>query len=97
MGYRISKLAIKDLEEIWLYTRSKWSTEQADEYHSQIILKIEFIANNFLMGRPIEETRRNYRVMQVKSHLIFYRKVDGDLVEIVRILHHRMDIKRRIK
>ena len=33
--------------------------------------------------------------MKIKSHLIFYRKVENDIVEIVRILHQRMDIKKR--
>ena len=95
--YRISQEAIKDLKNIWVYTLNKWSKEQADRYYDLIISEIEFIADNFLTGKSAEQTRKNYRVTKIKSHLIFYRKVENDIVEIVRILHQRMDIKKRLK
>ena len=95
--YRISQQAIEDLDKIWLYTFNKWSKEQADRYFDLIIAEIEFIADNYLIGKSVEETRQNYRVTKIKSHLIFYRKVENEIVEIVRILHQRMDIKKRLK
>jgi toxin ParE1/3/4 len=95
--YRISKQAIDDLNNIWIYTFHKWSKKEADRYYELIIGEIEFISDNFLTGKSAEQTRKNYRVTKIKSHLIFYRKVENDLVEIVRILHQRMDIKKRLK
>ena len=95
--YRISQQAIEDLDKIWLYTLNKWSKEQADRYYDLIIAEIEFIADNYLIGKSAEQTRKNYRVTKIKSHLIFYRKVDNEIVEIVRVLHQRMDIKKRLK
>jgi len=50
-----------------------------------IIVEIEFIADNFLTGKSAEQTRKNYRVTKVKSHVNFYRKVENDIVEIFRI------------
>lgn len=75
----------------------KWSKEQADRYYYLIIDEIEFVAANFTTGKPAEQTRKNYRVTKVKSHLIFYRKTENNIVEIVGILHQRMDIKKRLK
>ncbi len=95
--YRISQQAIEDLDKIWFYTLNKWSKEQADRYYDLIIAEIEFIADNYLIGKSAEQTRKNYRVTKIKSHLIFYRKVDNEIVEIVRVLHQRMDIKKRLK
>ena len=95
--YRISQQAIEDLDKIWIYTLNKWSKEQADRYYDLIIAEIEFIAENYLVGKSAEQTRKNYRVSKVKSHLLFYRKVDNEMVEIVRILHQRMDIKKHLK
>lgn len=95
--YHISQKAIKDLNEIWSYTFHKWNKEQADRYYNLIIEEIEFITDNFSLGKSVEQTRKNYRVTKVKSHLIFYRKRNNDIVEIVRILHQRMDIKNRLK
>ena len=95
--YRISQQAIEDLDKIWIYTLNKWSKEQADRYYDLIIAEIEFIADHYLIGKSAEQTRKNYRVTKIKSHLIFYRKVDNEIVEIVRVLHQRMDIKKRLK
>ncbi|WP_209402913.1 type II toxin-antitoxin system RelE/ParE family toxin [Pseudozobellia sp. WGM2] len=95
--YRISQQAIEDLDKIWLYTLNKWSKEQADRYFDLIIAEIEFLADNYLIGKSAEQTRKNYRVTKIKSHLIFYRKVENEIVEIIRILHQRMDIKKRLK
>lgn len=94
--YRISEKAINDLNEIWLYTFKKWSKQQADRYYQLIIDDIEFISDNFNTGKSAENIRKNYRVTQIKSHLIFYRKIENDLVEVVRILHQRMDVKNRL-
>lgn len=96
-NYRISKQAIDDLNDIWVYTLHKWSKEQADRYYDLIIGEIEFIADNYLVGKSSEQTRKNYRVTKIKSHLIFYRKVENELVEVVRILHQGMDIKKQLK
>ena len=95
--YRISKQSINDLNDIWVYTFNKWSKEQADRYYDLIIGEIEFIADNYLIGKSAEQTRKNYRVTKIKSHLIFYRKAENEIVEVVRILHQRMDIKKRLK
>ncbi|MBC3759931.1 type II toxin-antitoxin system RelE/ParE family toxin [Hyunsoonleella sp. SJ7] len=95
--YRISQQAIEDLDRIWIYTLNKWSKEQADRYYRLIITEIEFIADNFMTGKSAEQTRKNYLVTNIKSHLIFYRKEENDIVEIVRVLHQRMDIKNRLK
>ncbi|WP_282019007.1 type II toxin-antitoxin system RelE/ParE family toxin [Salegentibacter mishustinae] len=95
--YRISQQAIEDLENIWIYTLKKWSKEQADRYYNLIIEEIEFVADNFMIGKSAEQTRKNYRVTKVKSHLIFYRKTENNIIKIIRILHERMDIPGRLK
>ena len=95
--YRISKQAIDDLNDIWIYTFHKWSKEQADRYYDLIIGEMEFIADNFTTGKSAEQTRKDYRITKITSHLIFYRKAENDVVEIVRILHQRMDTKKRLK
>lgn len=94
--YRISEQAVKDLNTIWIYTLNKWSKEQADRYYELIIGEIEFVSDNFLTGKSVEQIRKNYKVTKSKSHLIFYRKKENDIVDVVRILHQRMDIKKRL-
>lgn len=72
--YRISEQAIDDLNDIWVYTFHKWSKKQADRYYDLIIGEIEFISDNFMVGKSAEQTRMNYRYSNIKSHLIFLQK-----------------------
>lgn len=68
INYRISKQAIEDLNDIWVYTFHKWSKAHADRYYDLIIAEIEFISGNFLLGKSAELTRKNYRVTKIKSN-----------------------------
>ena len=95
LTYILSKKAISDLEDIWLYTVEKWSATQADRYYNLILDEISFICKDVESGKPMDHVRRGYRASKVKSHLIFYRVVD-DVVEVIRILHERMDISDRL-
>jgi len=49
-----------------------------------------------MTGKSVGHLRKNYRVSVIESHVIFYRKNDTNTVEIVRILHQRMNVKDRI-
>ena len=97
MKFRLSRKAEEDLEEIWLYTLEAWSKEQADRYLSLIFDEIEFLSMNPKTGQDFDHIRKNYRYSKVKSHLIFYKhKKSDDIIEIIRILHERMDLENRI-
>ena len=93
--YVISSNAVSDLEEIWLYTMDKWSVEQADRYYNLIFDEINYICTNENAGKSMDHVRKGYRASKVKSQLIFYR-ISNNLVEIIRILHERMDIENRL-
>ena len=93
--YVISKKAVADLEEIWLYTVEKWSVEQADRYYNLIFDEMNYICKNANAGKSMEHVRKRYRASKVKSHIIFY-KISNNTVEIIRILHEQMDIENRL-
>ena len=95
LPYVISKKAIADLEDIWLYTVEKWSVEQADRYYNLIFDEINYICKHNKAGKQMEHVRTSYRASKVKSHLIFY-KILPDKIQIIRILHERMDIENRL-
>ncbi len=98
MSYKISARALKDIENIWLYTFEKWSLEQADRYINLVFDEIEYLASNPVTGKDINHIRKGYRSSKVKSHIIFYRltgnKSEG--IEIIRVLHQRMGIENRL-
>ena len=95
LPYIISKKAIADLEEIWAYSYIHWSQTQADRYYNLIFDEIKFICKNPNAGKSFEQYRKGYRATKVKSHLIFFR-VRNNIIEIVRILHERMDIESQL-
>lgn len=97
MRYILSKEAENDLENIWLYTFKTWSIKQADEYLTLIINHLQYIADNPNSGKDYSEIRKGYLRSKIKSHYIFY-KIDKrkKTLQIIRILHERMDIKTQI-
>ncbi|MBI5373019.1 MAG: type II toxin-antitoxin system RelE/ParE family toxin [Sphingobacteriales bacterium] len=95
-AYVISKKAVADLEEIWVYMAAHWSVEQADRYYHLLIEEILYICKNNQAGKSMEHIRPGYRAAKVKSHLIFYRKSADGIIEVIRILHERMDMEDRL-
>ena len=95
--YRISEKAVQDLEGIWEYTYNNWSVNQADRYYKLIISEIEFIATFSTSGKSMDHIKEGYRATIVKSHLIFYRIHTDNIIEIIRILHQKMDVENEIK
>jgi toxin ParE1/3/4 len=97
MKIKLSRKAEEELEGIWLYTLEIWSKEQADRYLSLIFDEIKFLQANPKTGQDFHHIRKNYRCAKVKSHLIFYKhKNSEDVIEVIRILHERMDLENRI-
>lgn len=96
MEYKF-KEASNDLEQIWLYTCENWSIEQADHYFNLIMNEIDYITEYPESGKDYSKIWKGYFRSKVKSHFIFYRiNSKEDAIEIVRILHQRMDIESRL-
>ena len=94
--YIISEKALEDLNTIWIYTAENGSIEQANRYYNLIVDEIEYVSENFGNAKDFEDVRKNYKYSKVKSHLVFYKKTLNTEMEVVRILHEKMDIKNRI-
>jgi toxin ParE1/3/4 len=93
---RITHQAIDDLRLIWNYTFDEWSMDQADKYYGMLIGSCKSIAQSPGLGREYAEVSKGLYGMKAGRHIIFYRVSDDQYVLIVRILHERMDLKRRI-
>src|SRR5690606_1327253 len=97
MNYKISNEAKSDIEKIWLYTLENWSFEQAERYFDLMMDEIEYIAENPNSGENFSNLRKGYLRTRMKSHFIFYKiNLKQNEVEIIRILHQRMDIENRL-
>ena len=95
-AYVISEKAVEDINNIWIYPVENWSVAQADRYYNLIYDEIEYIVNNFDMARDFGEIRKSYKCSKVKSHLIFFKKDKMNEIEVVRVLHEKMDVESRL-
>ena len=94
--YKLTNKAVTDLSKIWEYTFEVWSEKQADKYYDELILNCEEIAKNPDLGKNYEGISKQLLGIKANRHIIFYRTLNEDYVEITRILHERMDLKKRI-
>jgi len=94
--YQLTNRAVKDLSNIWNYTLNNWSEKQADKYYAQIIDQVVRIANNPELGRNYLGIVKSLKGVKINRHIIFYRQLDENVVEVERILHERMDFKARL-
>lgn len=90
--FRLTPRAEKDLEEIWRYSAKQWSIDQADTYVGELLDAMNALALDPASGRPAANVRPGYRRRNCGSHVIFYR-VARNGIEVVRVLHLRMDIE----
>lgn len=93
--FALKPRARTDLEEIWEYTADLWGPDQAEKYIRQLQEDIQTVADNPAFGHDCEVVRAGYRKFPSGSHVLFYRLAEGG-IEIVRILHERMDYGRHI-
>jgi len=97
MKFEITEEASLDIENIWEYTLKMWSLEQADRYYNLLMDEIEFLSINPRLGKDFSHVKEGYYCSQIKSHLIFYKiNSKENIIEIIRILHQRMDIETRL-
>lgn len=89
--------AIMDLNDIWLYTFNVWSEIQADKYYESLEFGCNQIANNPDIGKEYEEIDRKLLGFRSGKHIIFYHVLNKHEVEIIRILHERMDLINQLK
>jgi toxin ParE1/3/4 len=93
--YTLSPRAEADLDEIWDYTVKTWGEKQAEDYIRLLVGAIETVADSPRRGRPCSEARKGYFKYLAGSHIIIFRKIKSG-IDIVRILHSRMDFEQHL-
>ena len=93
--FKFTNNAVKDLADIWSYTVETWSESQADKYYRLIINACNAIARKPELGKAYQEIYPDLRGKIISKHIIFFRPIDNQTIEITRILHDRMDLKNK--
>ena len=94
--FKIKATARNDLKGIAKYTEKTWSREQRNNYLTEFDQAFHRLAENTELGKTCDHIRSGYRVFPVGSHLVFYKLGTGGIIEIIRVLHKRMDVSSRL-
>jgi toxin ParE1/3/4 len=95
--YHLSNKAVEDLSKIWNHTYETWSENQADKYYFELLSDCQALAENQNMGRNYDDIDENTFGFLSGQHILFYDILNENEIQIVRILHSKMDLKNRIR
>ncbi len=91
----LTNQAKSDLKLIAAYAQRKWGKEQRRIYLRQLDDAFHLLAASSDLGTICDYIKVGYQKFPISSHLIFYRAVSSKKIEIVRVLHKRMNAKAR--
>jgi toxin ParE1/3/4 len=94
--YILTKLAVGDLSDIWIYSYDTWSEKQADKYYDLLLETFRLIAKNPYIGKNYDDVKKGVLGLKAGEHVVFYVIISNSEVEIIRILHGMMDLKRKL-
>jgi toxin ParE1/3/4 len=94
--FYLTNKAVEDLVDIWNYTVETWSVNQAEIYYALLIDSCQELAKKPSQGKSYEVVERNVLGLKTRQHVIFYRTITENEIEIVRILHSMMDMKNHL-
>ncbi len=96
-AFTLTKKANADLKSISIYTQRKWGKEQRRIYAQQFDDAFHMLSKNPTVGNKCDFIKPGYLKFPVTSHMVFYRNVSQAEIEVVRILHKRMDAKIQLR
>lgn len=85
------------MSKIWDYTFEVWSETQADKYYYMLFDFFQELADGEVAGKNYSEVSLDIVGFKSGQHIIFYRKLNDNRIEIARVLHSRMDLRNRLQ
>jgi toxin ParE1/3/4 len=93
--WRLRPRAQLDLDDIADYTFARWGAEQAERYIRGLEFAFRQLAEDGWRGRAVSDRHSSKLRHNYGSHIIIFERASGT-VDIVRILHNRMDVDTRL-
>ena len=92
----LSPKAKVDLSQVWDYTYAEWGEEQAEKYIRDLWATMEEQSHDLTKSVDISDVRKGYRKARSGSYVIFFKVTKGGALDVVRILHQKMDFERHL-
>ncbi|MDT8400007.1 MAG: type II toxin-antitoxin system RelE/ParE family toxin [Pseudomonadales bacterium] len=90
--FKLTNKAREDLIGIARFTEAAWGRNQRRFYLKQMDETFHALAADPELGRSCAEIRQGYFKYPRDSHIIFYRLGTESSIEVIRVLHKRMDV-----
>jgi len=94
-GYYIAPKARADLEHIYDYTFDTWGETQAEKYLTKLYQAFKKLVAKPSRGKNRPQSPIDLFFFQAEHHVVMYRLIKKE-VEIIRVLHERMDAQRHL-
>ncbi len=91
--FRLTPAAVNDLEAIWIYSSNEWGQNQANTYIDELVRALTDLAENPGLAPACNHIRSGYRRLLVGRHHVYFKPCHHG-IDVIRILHHRMDAPR---
>lgn len=91
----LSPKARIDFTDILLYTLQEWGEAQRNRYEAALLSAFATLAQYPEAGERHPRLFPECRIRRVERHILYYR-VMGIIVEVMRILHDRIDPTRHL-
>ena len=89
--FRLSAAADADMRKIAAHTLEYWGEPQRNAYITETFEAFGRLADIPEIAARIDGIREGYRNFPQGSHVIFFRSSSTHSIEIIRVLHKRMD------
>jgi len=95
MTLDLTDAALSDLQSVRAYTLDTWGEEQEEKYLNELWGKFEEILSNPARWRYRNDLFPSCQLATYGKHVILFR-IEGEILQIVRVLHSAMDFQRHI-
>jgi toxin ParE1/3/4 len=96
MSFRVTEPAEADLIGIARYTRRQWGLDRVESYINSLFESFQRLADNPEVGHERGDLRPGLRIVLYLQHYYICYRIDGDEVQILRVVHTRRDLARQI-
>lgn len=95
MKVKVTVAARKSLKSIEKYTAENWGATQKRKYLKALYDRFNYLAKHPKRGKPARYIAKGLHSYTEGSHIIYYRTKKSH-IEIIDILHERMEPRRHL-
>ncbi len=92
-SFSLTNAAKRDLQNIANFTEQRWGRQQRRHYLKGLDDTFQILADSPEIGNACDYIAQGLRKHPHQSHTIYYDTISDTKIQIVRVLHKRMDVQ----